>query len=67
MWLRTPALLLAAALCCGGLGLAVLIILAVPLGIGGAGFGYRKLLVLLIGLECCGAGLLLWRRIRAVR
>ena len=66
MWLRTPALFLAAALCCGGLALAALIVAAIPLGIGGPGFGYRKLLVLLIGLECCGAGLLLWRRIRAI-
>jgi hypothetical protein len=66
MWLRTPALLLVAALWCGGLVLAALILAAIPLGIGGDGFGYRKLLVLLIGVECCGAGLLLWRRLRAI-
>lgn len=66
MWLKTPALLLAAALCCGGLGLAALILAAGSLGIGGEGFGYRKLLAFLIGLECCGAGIILWWRIRAI-
>ncbi len=51
----------------GGLLLALLALAAVPLGLGGPGFGYRKLLLLLFGLECCGCGLLLWRRLRHAR
>ena len=66
MWLKRPALLLAAALTLGGLGLSALVLIAVPLGMGGDGFGYKKLLVLLFGLEGCGCGLLLWRRIRMI-
>lgn len=55
---------MAAALCGGGLFLALIALAAIPLGIGGLGFGYKKLLLLLCGLECCGCGLLLWRRLR---
>lgn len=66
MWLKRSALLLAGALCLGGLGVAALVLIAVPLGVGGVGFGYRKLLALLFGLEICGCGLLLWRRVRAI-
>ena len=66
MWLKRPALLLAAALTLGGLGLSALVLIAVPLGVGGDGFGYRKLLALLFGLEGCCCGLLLWRRIKAI-
>ena len=66
MGLRTPGLLLAAALCALGLGVVVLALVAVPLGLGGAGFGYKKLLGLLLGLEACGCGVLLWSRLRAI-
>jgi hypothetical protein len=52
---------------CGGLGLALLALATLPLHLGGPGFGYKKLIALLIGLECCGCGLLLWRRLRPLR
>ncbi len=61
-----PGLLLAAALCALGLALALLALLSVPLGLGGAGFGYKKLLALLLGLETAACGLLLWRRLRVL-
>ena len=60
---RPRALLLAVALCGGGCVLAAFALATVPLGLGGAGFGYKKLLLLLVGLEAAGCGLLLWRRI----
>jgi hypothetical protein len=66
MWLRSPGLLLAATLCVSGLGVALLALAVVPLGLGGAGFGYKKLLGLLLGLESCGCGILLWFRLRAI-
>ena len=58
------AMLLAVALCGGGCILAAVAIAAIPLGLGGDGFGYKKLLVLLIGLESAGCGALLWHRLR---
>ena len=66
MWLRSPGLLLAAMLCALGLGVALFALVVVPLGLGGAGFGYKKLLGLLLGLETCGCGVLLWSRLRAI-
>jgi hypothetical protein len=57
---------LAAALCALGLEVAVVALAAVPLGLGGAGFGYKKLLAVLLGLETCGCGVLLWFRLRAI-
>jgi hypothetical protein len=59
--------LVAVALVGGGVVLALLALAAAPLGLGAPGFGYRKLLLLLGGLECCGCGLLLWRRLRHTR
>lgn len=59
-----PGPLVVLVLCVGGLLLALLALAAVPLGLGGPGFGYKKLLLLLFGLECCGCGVLLWRRLR---
>lgn len=61
---KSAALVLAAALCGGGGLLAVLALAAVPLGLGGDGFGYKKLLALLIGLETAACGALLWARVR---
>lgn len=60
---RATALLIAAALIGGGLFVAALALLAVPLGLGGPGFGYRKLLLLLFGLEAAYCGAWLWRRL----
>jgi hypothetical protein len=51
----------------GGLALALLALATLPLGLGGPDFGYKKLLALLLGLEACGCGLLLWRRLRPLR
>ncbi|MFN8513415.1 MAG: hypothetical protein U0232_06845 [Thermomicrobiales bacterium] len=61
---RTIALSIAVALCGGGLVFAAVAIATIPLGLGGPGFGYKKLLLLLAGLETAGCGVLLWRRIR---
>ena len=61
------AMLLAVALCGGGCFFAIVAIAAIPLGLGGDGFGYKKLLVLLIGVEAAGCGALLWRRLRSGR
>lgn len=58
-----PGPLAAAALCAMGLLLVLLALAAVPLGLGGPGFGYKKLLLFLGGLECAACGLLLWRRL----
>ena len=58
------AFALASLVSCGGLGLALLALVTLPLHLGDPGFGYKKLLLLLLGLECCGCGLLLWRRLR---
>ena len=63
MQLRATGRLLGTVLCAGGLALAALALAAVPLGLGGLGFGYKKLLALLIGLEACGCGLLLRQRL----
>ena len=60
---RRTAMLIAAALLCGGILLAVAAVATIPLGLGGPGFGYKKLLMLLIGLEAAGCGILLWRRL----
>ncbi len=60
------ALLIAAALLGGGILLAVAAVATVPLSLGGPGFGYKKLLLLLVGLEAAGCGALLWRRLRTV-
>jgi len=57
---------LALGLCALGLVVAGLLLIAIPLGIGGAGFGYKKVLVLLLGLEIAYCGALLWRRLRAL-
>lgn len=59
--------LVAVALVGGGVVLALLALVAAPLGLGVPGFGYRKLLLLLCGLECCGCGALLWRRLHHIR
>lgn len=67
MGLRAVGFAVALVLCALGLLVAVLALLAVPLGLGGAGFGYKKLLALLLGLEAVGCGVLLWRRLRALR
>ncbi len=66
MELRGAGQLLALGLCALGFVIAVALLIATPLGLGGAGFGYKKVLVLLLGLEiaCCGA--LLWRRLRTL-
>ena len=61
---KPMAVLIAAALCGGGAFLAAIALAAVPLGIGGDDFGYKKLLVLLIGLEVAGCGTLLLARVR---
>ncbi len=50
----------------GGLVIALLTLIAGPLGLGGADFGYKKMLALLIGLEAAATGLLLWWRVRAI-
>lgn len=66
MGLRGAGLLLALGL--GALGLLTvgILLIAVPLGLGGAGFGYKKVLALLLGLEFAFCGVLLWRRLRAL-
>jgi hypothetical protein len=64
--LRGAGLLLAAGLCALGLLVAALLLIAVPLGLGGAGFGYKKVLALLLGLELAFCGAILWRRLRAL-
>ena len=66
MELRGAGQLLALGLCALGFVIAVALLIATPLGLGGAGVGYKKVLVLLLGLEiaCCGA--LLWRRLRTL-
>jgi hypothetical protein len=61
---RTIAFSIAVALCGGGLVFAAVAIAAIPLGLGGPGFGYKKLILLLVGLEAAGCGVLLWRRVR---
>jgi hypothetical protein len=61
---RRMAVLIAAALLGGGILLAVAAVAAIPLGLGGHGFGYKKLLMFLIGLETAACGVLLWRRLR---
>jgi len=63
--LKGAGQLLALGLCALGLLAVALLLIALPLGLGGAGFGYKKVLALLLGLEiaCCGA--LLWRRLPA--
>ena len=63
---RRLASLIAAALLGGGILLAVGAVAAIPLGLGGAGFGYKKLLLLLVGLEAAGCGVVLWRRLGGV-
>ena len=67
MSLRSIATLIAAALCGGGLLFAAVAVATIPLDIGGPGFGYKKLLLLLVGLEAAGCGLLLMKRLRASR
>jgi hypothetical protein len=64
---RTIALIIAAALCGGGLLFAAVAVASVPLGLGGPGFGYKKVLLLLIGLEAAGCGIVLWRRVNSSR
>jgi hypothetical protein len=61
--IRTIAFVIAAALCGGGLVFAATAIVSAPLGLGGPGFGYKKLLLLLGGLEAAGCGVLLWKRL----
>jgi hypothetical protein len=64
---RTIAFLIAAALCGGGLVFAAVAVASVPLSLGGPGFGYKKLLLLLVGLEVAGCGALLWKRLNGSR
>jgi hypothetical protein len=64
--LRDAGRLLALGLCAIGLLATALILIAIPLGLGGAGFGYKKVLVLLLGLEIVFCGALLWRRLHAL-
>lgn len=66
MGLKGAGQLLALGLVALGLLVVALLLIALPLGLGGAGFGYKKVLALLLGVEsaCCGA--LLWRRLRAL-
>jgi hypothetical protein len=64
--LKRAGLLLALSLCALGLLVAALTAIAVPLGLGGAGFGYKKVLALFLGLEIAFCGALLWRRLRAL-
>ncbi len=61
---KPVALLIAAALLGGGILLALAALATIPLGLGGPGFGYKKLLLLLVGLEAAGCGAALWRRLR---
>ena len=67
MQLRSPGGLLAAALCVGGVAVVALALTAAPLGLGGAGFGYKKVIGLLIGLEMAGCGVLLRQRLQRLR
>jgi len=64
--LKSAGLLLAFGLCALGLLVAAILLIAVPLGLGGAGFGYKKVLALLLGLEIAFCGALLWRRLRTL-
>lgn len=66
MGLKGPGTRLAIGLCAVGLLVVALLLIAVLLGLGGAGFGYKKVLVLLLGLEIAFCGALLWRRLRAI-
>ena len=66
MGLKGTGRLFALGFCAVGLLVTALILLAIPLGIGGAGFGYKKVLVLLLGLEVSFCGALLWRRLRTI-
>ena len=66
MGLERTGRLFALGLCALGLLVTALILIAIPLGLGGAGFGYKKVLVLLLGLEVAFCGALLWRRLRAI-
>lgn len=58
--------LLILAWCGSGLALVALTLLAGPLGLGEPGFGYKKLLALLVGLETCGCGLVLRSRLHGL-
>jgi len=64
--LKSTGRLFALGLCAVGLLITALILIAIPLGLGGAGFGYKKVLVLLLGLEVTFCGALLWRRLRTI-
>jgi hypothetical protein len=65
--IKPIAMFIAAALCGGGLLFAAVAIATIPLSIGGPGFGYKKLLLLLVGLEAAGCGVLLWKRLGGSR
>ena len=64
MSIRPIDTVIAAALCGGGLLFAAVAIATIPLDIGGTGFGYKKLMLLLVGLESAGCGVLLMKRMR---